>query len=572
MPSATRSSKTPILILVAVLVVAVAAVGIYVYVNQQLGSPSVDELVALMPEDSTAVVLVRGIPKLALDFRLQEIFQTLRETNEDFRRELEEAQEELGFDPTDRQALKEHGLDLLAPLGASVEASGDPQAPEIRAAFFVPTSDAEALDALIRRMAEQENQALQELDLDGTTVTASADGNVQYAFRDSYLVVSASDDQAQASAYLKKILDGQSGSVTAAGWYQDQSTLLDNEWKMLALANLEILGSFDDLIEATQQGNPFTGQILQQIEDLASLGVAFDLDPDHFEMQYRVTAVDNPTYPFDAAMGPAEDQLVEEIPGKALGGFRVAVDAQKALDQIEQQSPDVQEMLQQVYQASQGMGIDLENGVIPALGSPVSLAVLEDAGQVPVGGALWLPLKPGHDMGAVLASLQGMISGMGMPVEEDVAGEVTWYTLSTPMAGVRWGIAQEHLVVATGQQTSPAVAEAMANGGDSFLNNIESSAVVDGLTSQGDAFLFVDIPAIVAVVKKVAEGNIPAEARPFLDNLGVMWARTDYEPAVATSEVQLRAAQPGGFADLLEAAVLEGADGADGENAEEPST
>lgn len=572
MPTATRSSsKTPILILVVVLAVAVAAVGAYVYFNKQLGSPSVDELVALVPEDSTAVFLVRGIPKLAMDFNLEEILQTLREENEDFRRELEEAEDELGFDPTDRQALSEHGFDLLAPLGASLEVTGDPESPDVRAAFFVPTSDAEALDALIRRMAEQEDETLQDLDLDGTPVTGSADGATQYAFRDDYLVVSVSETQEGTSQYLKKILDGQSGSVTSAGWYQDQTELLDADWKMLALANLDILDSLGDLIAATQEGNPFAGQMMTQLEDLASVGLAFDLDPDRMAFSYRVTAVDDPTYPFDAALGDAEDELVTEIPGTALGAMRLAFDAEKTVDLLEEQSPDVQEMLQQAYQAAQGMGVDLENGVIPFLGSPWSLVVLEDMGQVPVGGAFWLPLEEGHAMGETLATVQGLLTGMDMPVAEDSSGEVTWYTINAGPATGRWGIARDHLVLAFGQQTSPAVASAMADGGESFLDGIERSEIVQGLTEEGDAFVYVDFPAILATVEKAAgEGGIPAQARPFLDNLGVMYGRTDYEPNVGESEIRLFAAQPGGFAEMLEAGLLEGtgADAAEGE----PST
>lgn len=558
MPSASRSSsKTPILILVTVLVVAVVAVGAYVYINKLLGAPSVDELVELMPEDSTAVFLVRGIPELAMDFELEELFQTLREENADFREELQEAEEELGFDPTDRQALQEHGLDVMSPLGASVRASGDPENPDVQAAFFVPTSDAEALDALIRRMAEKENMTLQDLEaVEGTAVTASADGATQYAFRNDYLVVAVSDEQAQTSAYLQKILTDTTPSVTTAGWFQDQSELVSDDWKMLVLANLDFLGpAFGNMMSEMQPGAPFAG-VMQQLEDLASLGVAFDLDPDHFRFAYRVTAVENPTYPFDAAAGDPEDQLVEEIPGKALSAMRLAVDLDKVLDQLEGHSPDIAEMLQQAYETARSMNIDLENGVIPALGSPISLAVLEDSGQVPVGGALWLPLRTDHDMEATLATLQGLINGMGMEVGEDVVGETTWYTLTAGPASSRWGIARDHFVVAFGQETSPAVAEAMADGSGSFLDSIEHSVVVDGLQSEGDGFFFLDIPAVITVVEKVAgEGNVPEEARPFLDNLGVMWSRSESQPTVAVSELRLLAAQPEGFAKMLKAAV-----------------
>ena len=173
MPVAKSSSKTPIVVLVVVLVLAAVGVGAWFLVNRSLGNPSVEDLVELMPADATAVVLVRGLPKLALDFRLEEHFETLERENEDFRRFLEEMRAELGFDPTDREAMDEQGFDLLAPLGAVFTLNPDQS---WNVAGFLPVSDPEKVDAAIRRHAEQAGQPVRDVTFEGSTFAATGDG------------------------------------------------------------------------------------------------------------------------------------------------------------------------------------------------------------------------------------------------------------------------------------------------------------------------------------------------------------------------------------------------------------
>ena len=77
------------------------------------------------------------------------------------------------------------------------------------------------------------------------------------------------------------------------------------------------------------------------------------------------------------------------------------------------------------------------------------------------------------------------------------------------------------------------------------------------------------LPRITSVVEQVVGGdNVPAEARPVLDHLGVLYGGGDYEPRSGTGYMVLHAADSGGFAKALEEAVAASvAGGQEGEEA-----
>lgn len=566
MPSAKSSSKTPIVVLVVVLVLAAVGVGAWFLVNRSLGNPSVEELVELMPADATAVVLVRGLPRLALDFRLEEHFETLERENEEFRQALEELRGELGFDPTDRQAMSEQGFDLLAPLGVVFTMNPDQS---WNVAGFVPVSDPEKVDAAIRRHAEEAGEPVRDVTFEGSTFAATGDGTAQYAFHERYLVVSGAETEAGASGYLARIVGEEGGGLGQAAWWTSLSPLLGRDWKLFAGVNPDLPESLlDELQEMQEMGGAFSAN-MEQLRQLASIGVAVELSTDLLRMDSLVTAREDAAKPLDAVIGPAEDRLAPVIPGEALAALRMAVDPEKALAQAVEETPEIQPMLEQGYATLQEMtGVDFETAVVPYLGSPISLVAVRDEGQVPVGGALWLPLEAGHQVETALSSAFDLLSQSGLPATRATDGALG-YALDLGTTRLRWGIARDHLVVAAGQNTATRASQALAEPGESFLQAIERSEVREGLESEGDFFAYLDLPRITSVVEQVVGADsVPAEAGAALDHLGVLYGGGDYEPRSATGYMVLHAAGPDGFAQALDEAVAASvAGGQEGEEA-----
>lgn len=565
MPTAQKSSRKT-LWLVVLVGLAVAAVAAYAVVQKTLGNPSVDDLLAQMPADATAVVLVRGLPGLALDFDVEDTFRELAEEDETFRAKLAEMREEMGFDPADRESFKDAGVNLLAPLGmAFTRHEGD----RWSAAYYVPASDEPALDALMRRHAQREGWTLTAAEGDALGAR-SDDGTLRYGFRDGYLVaVQSQAPEATDQRFLSLVGDGGEPpafeTLANAAWLDGQRALLDESWKLAVLARPG--DTMENLFEAMPPGTvpPSATRTVEGWRDVDTFGMRVDLDPDRFVLDGLVRAVASPKRPFNAMMGESQDRLAAEIPGKPLAGFRVAVDAQKTLAMALEDAPDMESGLGQVEQMIQGMlGITLRRDLIPYLGSPLSMALFEDTGAWPVGAAFWMPLKEGHELGADLDRLYEQFSGQGLPLTRDAFGDTAWYGVDLGGFQGRWSLVRDHLVIAAGQETAGRVAQGLGttDRGESLVGSVDSSEVRDGWTGDDEGYFFADVPALLAVAAKTPGAPpVPAAARPILDNIGLLQARGRYDADRVEGGLTVEAAQTGGFRavfkELLRRAVVE---------------
>lgn len=560
MPTAQKSSRKGLWLVVALLVVAVAAVATYAVVQNALGSPSVDDLLARMPADAAAVVMVRGLPQLALDFEVEDTFRQLAEEDEAFRAKLEAMRSDWGFDPGDRESFKDAGVNLLAPMGAAfTRHDGD----RWSATYFVPASDEEALDALVRRIAQKEGHTL----VSGEGLTGhSEDGTFRYGFRDGYLVAVASMHPETTDLRFGGLLGAGGGaeapayqSLAGADWIDAQEAVLDESWKLAVLAKPG--DHAENLFEAMPPGTlpPAAAQNVEQWRDVDTLALRIDLTPDRFVADGRVDAVESPRRPLNAMMGEPRDRLAAEIPGRPLAGFRVAVDPQKALQIALEDAPDMEAGLAQVEQLLQGMlGIDLRKDLIPYLGSPVSMALFEDTGAWPMGAAFWMPLKDGHELDADLDRLYTQFSEQGMPLTRDAYGDASWYGVDLGAFQGRWSLTRDHLVIAAGQETAGRVAQGLGevSRGESLVGSVEESAVRDGWTGERDAYLFADIQGLLAMAADTPGApQVPAEAGPVLDNLGLLQAYGDYEADRVEGGFSLDAARPNGFREVFREAL-----------------
>jgi hypothetical protein len=561
MPEArTASSSKKLWIVGGLLLVAALAVAAYAMVQKTLGEPSVDELLAQMPEDATVVVLARGLPKLALDFEVEDTFRRLAEENPEFKAKLAEMQQEWGFDPTRRESMESTGVDLLAPLGMAFTHHGDNR---WSSSYFVPVSDRDAMEATIRRLAERNGETLTALDGGGG---GSEDGTFRYGYRGDYLVAVDSNQAEDTESYLTRLLGGGDGaaarSLLDAEWLGDQRSVLDESWKIAVLGHLG--DQTEDLLEALPPGSlpPQATRNLEEWRDVDTFGLRADLTPDRFLVTGQVHAVDDPRRPLNALMGSTEDRLAGEIPGKPLAGFRFAFDPQKALTVMLEDTPDMEAGLEQVEQMVQGMlGLDLRQDLIRYIGSPISMALFQDAGPWPVGAALWMPLKEEHGLDAHLDRLYGQFSEQGMPLTRQDAAGVPWYGVDLGAFKGRWSVAQGHLVIAAGQETANRVAEGLGEvgRGESVLGLAEGAGVAGGLSGESDAYFFADLPAVLAVLRQTpGAAALPPDSAPVLDNLGLLQARGNYAADRADGELTLEAAQPGGFRTVFRELVRRG--------------
>jgi hypothetical protein len=548
-------SKTPIVIAVVVLMIAAGALGARMFLNR-LASPSVDNLTAILPADNTAVIVVRGLPRLALDFGLKDVLRRASEQSPELKKRLDEARQALGFDLADPDSVTAAGIDPLAPLAFTIRFTGEGKP---RLAAYLPASSPESLEGRLRQAAEDRGKAIESFDFEGVQLSGTADRSIQYAFRDSYLVLTAGSGGEDLSRYLKGLVTPGGGAIKDTPWYKGQAPLVAaSDWKFLLLMSSELFTAATAHLQNLDASNPFLGLQTRQFQDLESLGVALDLTPDALTVRSRTTARPDAKHPLDTAIGQPEDRLVQMVPGKAFLAMRAAIDAQRAVGQLTEQVPEMGGILGEADQMLTGtVGYDLQKGILPFLSSPLSLAVLEDQGPMPVGAALWWPVKEGHHFDEILSKLHEQFSQGTVPVSVETQGTTLWYTVTAgPVAG-RLGVARDHLVVGVGQGTSPALAKALETPQGSFLDAISQSNVREGLKTRGDSFMYLDFPAVYATVKKVAgEGKVPAEIDPLLSSLGPLWASNETSAREADGELVWNAARPRAFATAFDAIVM----------------
>lgn len=551
-------SKSILILIVVLAVIGIAAFALWL--NQQKAAPSVTGLTELMPEDTTVAFIARGMPALLEDFRVEELVQEVKERSPEFREQLEKMQEELGFDPSSQQDVLAFGIDPLRPMGIAVRMES---LERVTTFLYVPISDQEDFDTNVRGRAEEQGIPFEDMEVDGRTFTKVA-GELLYTHHRDYLVGASLEAQGSSAEdlapVLNQLLDGELGSARNASWYQSLDPLVDEAWKMLVLVNMDLPEEIWRMALAQSDMELIAGSLQKQLEAYQGIGVALDLTPDHLRLRTRFTVKEDADIPaLDSALGASRDALMEQLPGTAFGAVRLAVDLAKTVEQTRELYPDLEEMMQEgLDQMRRSMNVDLEEDVLAYLGSPISLAVLEETGggPVPVGGAFWLPLKSGHDLPGVIASLRESMGEGGPPIREESGDDATWYVFDAGGYPVRLGFVQEHLVVLAGPTVSEDLAAALTDGGDgSFLDAIERSEIRRGLVGEGEAAFWVSLPTILRVAEENAPQPMPDEARPWLESLGDFYMTSDYQTRSADGIMTLYASEPGGFAEALHEGV-----------------
>jgi hypothetical protein len=141
--------------------------------------------------------------------------------------------------------------------------------------------------------------------------------------------------------------------------------------------------------------------------------------------------------------------------------------------------------------------VDLEDDLIPYLGSPLSFAMYEDGGprewEAPVGIALWIPLKEGHKADRLLEDAADAMEAEGARVDTSSIADGVWYTFRngrTRLFG--FGVLNEHIVVAIGSETIRAVSTAMKGDDEGFLGSLSSKKLKGVVKAGPESVLWLD--------------------------------------------------------------------------------
>ena len=524
--SASRARRFPWKLAAVAAIVAVAVLGAFLW--RRLYSPSIDRLLAVVPRDAQALVVVRGLPQLALDLGL------FKGRGGAVIAAFSDLVGLAAMELSDEASLLGTGLDVTAPLGMSVHRL-EGQEVEV---YYLPVADRERLRAALGRFAESKGWSLESATLAGTTLESADDGRFGFVEHRGHLVTAYARGAGKIAPFLEKLAGAEAGSVAEAGWLSSMGPLTDGRWHVLALVDPVALRDRD--LKLADFEDPWSARL----PDLAGLGARLEISSDAIRLRYQEVSREGVDHALSRFVGSREDRFASQIAGEALGFVRLSIDlARLAEDPPEQGSGNVGEYLG-AFKSSLG-------GDDPTayLGSPLSVAVLktEPGGELPVDVVAWMPIKPGHDLKAELDELAQSMGRDGMPVSTEQRDGVTWYALEGQLS-LAWAVVRDHLVVAL---RSPRQKVLTADSGESFVASLRREELRGQLLSQHDMAVYVDLKALAGTFREELDKELADPTRIYLDSVGGLAAWVDSRPRELVSEWTLYPRQSGGFGELV---------------------
>ena len=529
--------------LVAALIL-VATLGGLATLWQKFRAPSIDALVDIVPQQAKGLVIFRGLPQLAVAFDLWKGDEQAAAFSA-----LTDLGDSLGLDLSDKTSLLKTGIDVTAPIGISLHRLDEQEV----MLFYLPVAHAGRLEETIGSVSERQGWSLQ-------PAADKNDGIVQvmgtgwtYTLHQGHLIAVLADPSQGVPAYLQQLRRRELGSVEQAEWFSSMGSLVGGSWHVLGLIDPQQASSIENSAPKLPVMAAIDNPLGSRHTKLSGLGAALNINPAEVRFRYQEAGREGVEHGFHRLVGVREDRFASRVAGRPLGAARLAIDPARLLAWRKETDPET--TAQVLSGLETAGGADLEREVLPFLGSPLSLAVLrnEAEGTMPASLALWLPLKPGHAIGARLESLAQSMGQQGRAPAREEQGGVIWYHLEGEISA-GWGLVEDHLVVtlggSSGGQAGGTRSVLASKTQDSFLSSISRGEVRETLRARHDIAVYVDLPEVLSSFREDLAKNVPDLEVTFLEQLGEMTIWVDSDPRMLVSEWVLYPARSGGFTDL----------------------
>jgi hypothetical protein len=329
-----------------------------------------------------------------------------------------------------------------------------------------------------------------------------------YAFVGEMLVIGPT------AASVEPIVDVHGGAENLADGDDFRATMAALEPDHLAAAFVDLAA----LAEAAGVG--------EQLRGVTTAGAVLVAETDGLRVSGSAPFAEsqvNPSARAGFALGGEPSSLVDWMPDETLAevvifGLRQTLeDAEKAVGTVPE-GEEIGSMLDTARAlAAFGLGIDLDNDILPLLDREVGLAVTGFDGTLPTGQLLLRPEDP-EAAAASLANLTDALGGIGGTSRTETVGVTEVTVLGIPDTGeVAYAIVDGIVILGFGVDDVGAAIEAHETGAalgssDAYTRTFDLA----GTRAGNEAY--VDIGAIVDLVGDPAA--LPADARDILLQLG----------------------------------------------------
>lgn len=532
MTDSTASGLPRLVVYAGVGLVAVAALG--AILMSRAKAPSIDDVLDLVPADATGLVVVRGLPALAVE--LGGLSGTL--FSEDLRAGMPR-------DVVETIALMESRLEIdLSSVKGLIELGIDPRRPaaattailrgDFVGALFLPATNEQTLVTNLNKWIDAEEIPRGKITAgDAEVHYVSERGNLAWVAHKDMVIVAVSDAKKVCRRLLEDIVEGRETGVADLAWVKAARPLIDENWQVFGALNPELPKDvMRDLFRELPRGlrRSIDQDVLAKaLRDVESFAGAVDFSTEAIRVKFHSSVEEGSALNPASALGDRADTLARRIPGTALAAGRVALDLGKLRELVATQDEIEEEMDEAMREIRRETGIDVQDDLLDFLGSPISFAVFESerAQRIPLGAAAWVPLKKDHKLERTLKDFVDTLNSERVPVAEDTVGDSVWYSVNPGRDGpsVSWGIARDHLVVVVGSKLESSVARAMDSSDGSYLDSVGDAKAA--LTKSGDAAVYVNMQEVARSLEEQFDRDRELrEAAPFLrklDRLLLTW-------------------------------------------------
>lgn len=221
------------------------------------------------------------------------------------------------------------------------------------------------------------------------------------------------------------------------------------------------------------------------------------------------------------AAGAAAPQVTGAMPADtelSFVMFNLRAALERTEQELEEQSPDVADTIDQLRAlAGFGLGINIDNDLLPLLDGEVGLALTGIGAGTPGGVLVLRPSDPTAGAAALDRVVEALESRGSSAERTQVAGSEL-VTIDVPeIGGVAWAVAGETIFLGLTPDDVTAALEAQASGTTLAAADAYRSAF--GAAVRGGTELFIDLGALVPLILDEAGDELPPEARDILDHV-----------------------------------------------------
>ncbi len=508
------------------------------------GSPAKDVL-SRIPADAMGVLLVRDLAGLHRAYGTDQMLESMSEEEREFFEKMLERETDLEPDLL-TELLGNIKLDGVA--GVSVALVDDDRTV---GCFVIPVRDGDAVVRAIEDFADEQRVDLDTKDHDGHEYHVDEDDVVAFTASGGHLLLVIHDDFG-AEDYMEDLLDGKLGSAWSEDWVTSVKSELGGDWHAMVLLNPdlprlvrnELVREFD--LEAMES------ELADRLDETEGLGATLYVGAGEWRIDAFMAVEDGADW-LEGSSGATKDTLAKHVGGDAVAVVRSAMNAEQWLEQT-LDVPDAGDEIQETMRAlRREIGIDVEDDVVPFLGSPVTVAVFDsESGEIPYSFVGWIPLTKGHEMDDVLEDVEDALQEQRIDIDTDKEGDTTWYVVEEGEMEVAWAVVRGHFVVGAGRNRIRDLQDQLESSEGSFLDGISSSGAKKALGSGADSVGYVDIEAFVdQFADELQDDRDTVMAWPLLDSMSAAFGTAEIDGRIIRGSVSLVAAEPEGFADAI---------------------